>query len=215
MPDQKFCISCGSQLDKDEVYCSNCGMKVGSNESTFLVKTDEKSKVSTSSQSYSEPISPSITQPVSQPLPTQPQPRKSREDPSWKSLEKWVSLGGQFSWVLFVIWIIVRLISIIVLGIVPDTRVKGWFYVFWGFLSITVIIYLGITFLKPFAIKCKEKDWSYLVNDVIVFDIYRIPKMLVLGLVLLIFSSWGSSLVILVSLFIIFMGPEEVQWKTA
>ena len=77
------------------------------------------------------------------------------------------------------------------------------------------MVYLVWTYGKIYAQKCKEKDWSFLVNDVLVIGSFRIPKMLAYGIIMC-FFTYGTAIILIVApaLLIIFMGPEEFSWST-
>lgn len=184
---EKFCPSCGTAITNEEIYCPNCGFEIASNKPGAPTMPEK----SLHQRDTSKP-----------------------SDSTWKSLEDWVVLGGEFSWILFAISIIIRIISTVTNGILPSGT-KGLGFVIWSSLSIAISVYLGVMFIKPFAEKCKAKDWYFLVNDVVTIGDYRIPKMLILGIALQIFSYWGGSLVLIVAILIIILGPEKVNWKVS
>ena len=158
-----------------------------------------------------------------------------QKNDTWSSIEKWVALAGKFSWVWLLIQILIGFIA--VLGYLA--AIAAWtiqiealaptdlFYaeftaakaqlvgqVVWYFIGVAVSLAAIIIFVRPFAAKCGERDWDFLVNDVIVIAGYRIPKMLILGVVLEIFTQgYGGLLVLIPVLLILFLGPVPVQWK--
>ncbi len=162
-----------------------------------------------------------------------------QKNDTWSSIEKWVALAGKFSWIWLLVQVLIGLIAVIgyfaliaayqaQLDALVSTDI---FYaeflaqwtaakaqlvgqVVWYFISVVITLAALIIFVRPFAIKCGERDWEFLVNDVIVIAGYRIPKMLILGVVLEIFTQgYGGLLVLIPVLLILFLGPVPVQWK--
>ena len=88
--------------------------------------------------------------------------------------------------------------------------IYGWFYLIGAILAFI----FAIAFVRPrFSNKWAEKDYDYLLNDVIKLGNVRIPLFLIIGIILEIFLAWWGGLIILVPLLIlIFAGPKEYQW---
>ena len=136
---------------------------------------------------------------------------KSTQQPTsnsfWNANEKYVVLAGKFSWVLLILYVIWTLFFNVIFN-------DGVGEVIWGLIRIALIIGISSIFLKDFVAKCIAKDWYFLVNDVIIIADYRIPKMLFYSIILTIFAyGWGSLLVLIVAIVVIFVGPEKVVWK--
>ncbi|QEE15835.1 zinc ribbon domain-containing protein [Promethearchaeum syntrophicum] len=135
---------------------------------------------------------------------------RTRDDSTWKSLEEFVSFLGKFS------WIILAIISIfLIIGAIISFIGGGIFAGVWNLLSVVAMAYLVWTYGKIYAEKSKEKDWSFLVNDVFVIGSIQIPKMLAYGIIVAICTySAGVVLIVLPALLIMFMGPEEFSFNT-
>ena len=135
---------------------------------------------------------------------------RTRDDSTWKSLEDIISFLGKFSWIILAIIAIGLIIAAIVSFIA-----SGFFAGIWNLISVAMMAYLVWTYGKIYAQKCKEKDWSFLVNDVLVIGSFQMPKMLAYGIVISIFT-YGTAIILIVApaLLIIFMGPEEFNWST-
>ncbi len=83
----------------------------------------------------------------------------------------------------------------------------------WAILGGVISLFLAGIFIKPFAIGCSNKDWAGLLNDVWIFGKKQVPKMLVVGILLEIFSDgWGGLLVLIPAIVIIILGPVKHQW---
>ena len=162
-----------------------------------------------------------------------------QKNDTWSSIEKWVALAGKFSWVWLLLQIVIGLFITIAafapiaflqvqidalvttdalyeLYLAPLAAAKAQYVraIVWYFIGAAVSITALIIFILPFAHKCGERDWEFLVNDVVVIAGYRIPKMLILGVVLEIFTQgYGGLLVLIPVLLILFLGPVPVQWK--
>jgi len=135
---------------------------------------------------------------------------RTRDDSTWKSLEDIISFVGKFSWIILAFiafWLVFwAILSFIGSGIVTGV---------WNLLSVAIMAYLVWTYGKIYAQKCKEKDWSFLVNDVLVIGSIKIPKMLVYGILICIFTyGTGIILIVLPALLTMFMGPEEFSFST-
>ena len=179
-----------------EKFCAECGSRLEGAKicpkcGAELVEAPEPAKeVSTTKSTKSTP--------------------KTRDESTWKSLEDVISFLGKFSWIILAI-IAIGLIIVAIFSFIAD----GIFAGIWNLLSVAVMAYLVWTYGKIYAQKSKEKDWSFLVNDVLVIGSFRIPKMLAYGIVISIFT-YGTAIILIVapSLLIIFMGPEEFSWST-
>ena len=182
---EKFCPECGTVLEGATV-CPKCGFDLTAAPSKPAKKAK---KASTSGSKKSAP--------------------RSGDNSTFKSLENIISFVGKFSWIILAIISIFLIIGAIV-NFFED--IIGWGIV--KLVGVAIMAYLIWTYGKIYAQKCKEKDWSFLVNDVMVLGSIRIPKMLLYGIVVaLITYGMGVILIILPALLIIFAGPEEFSWK--
>ena len=138
-----------------------------------------------------------------------PTPR-SGNDSTWKSLEDIIAFVGRFSWIILAFIAVILIISAI-LSFIGSGIVLG----IWNLLSVAIMAYLIWTYGKVYSQKSKEKDWSFLVNDVLVIGSIQIPKMLAYGIVICIFTyGTGIILIVLPALLTMFMGPEEFSFTT-
>ena len=89
--------------------------------------------------------------------------------------------------------------------------IYGWLYIIGGILGII----FAVALVKPrFSDKWADKDYDYLLNDVVKIGSVRIPLFLIIGIILEILLSWVGGLIILIPLLIlIFAGPKEYKWK--
>ncbi len=182
---EKFCPECGTQLEGTTV-CPKCGFDLAA-APPKPVKTAKKA--STSGSKKSKP--------------------KTGDNSTWNSLEDIISFVGKFSWIILAIIAIFSIIGAI-LSFIGDALGMGIIQL----VGVAIMAYLVWTYGKIYAQKCKEKDWSFLVNDVMVIGSIQIPKMLLYGIVVsFITYGMGVILIILPALLIIFAGPEEYSWK--
>lgn len=173
---------------------------------------------------------------------TEPKPKKQKEkktktkkkggNPNWKKIEDYVSLIGKWAWLILVINGIIYIIAGIwglswtsvaastatsvgvysyVAGDIAYLTATYVWYIIGGIITIVIAI---LIIKRRFSDYCAAKDWDHLLNDVLIVSNYRIPWMLIFGIVLTIFSQWWGGLSVLVpALLLIFWGPKEYQWK--
>ncbi len=93
---------------------------------------------------------------------------------------------------------------------IASLTLYGVMYIIGGILGII----FAVAFVKPrFSNKWADKDYDYLLNDVVKIGSARIPLFLIIGIILEIFMSWWGGLIIIVPLLIlIFAGPKEYKW---
>ncbi len=141
----------------------------------------------------------------------------------WNAIEKYVVLAGKYSWV----FLLINMISYIIAGIsaivaeVALSNLTGGSTSFgllwagiWMILGAIVSGALLYFFVLPFSKKVGAKDYPYLTNDVMLFGKIRMPKMLILGIILEIFTQgWGGLLVLMPGLCICFLGPVYMRWR--
>ena len=183
---EKFCADCGTRLEGAKI-CPKCGLELS--EDTPTTAEEANKMQAKKSAKKSAP--------------------KTRDDSTWKSLENVIAFVGRFSWIILAI-IAFFLIILAILNFIGDIIGGGIFKL----VGVAIMAYLVWTYGRIYAQKSKEKDWSFLVNDVLVIGSFRIPKMLAYGLVVCIFSyGFGVILIVLPALLIMYMGPEEFNWK--
>ena len=147
--------------------------------------------------------------------------KKEKKD-SWDSVKN-IAIGmGKWSWIVLLIEGIIYTIlglyilawAVVIVGLLPydptTLVIYGVMYLIGGLLALV----LSVAFVKPrFSNKWKEEDYDYLLNDVVKIGSFRIPLMLIFGIILEILLSWWGGLIILVPLLLlIFMGPKEYKW---
>jgi len=157
---------------------------------------------------------------------------KERTSSGWISIENFVSFLGEWAWVIlliegsiFILWGIIGLIWVSGAGAVAQQAgaaglfaVDLAFYAFWYtwyLIGGIITIVLAIIFVKPrFSDKWADRDYDYLLNDVIQIGSIRIPLMLIIGIIISIFLLiWGGLIILIPLLLLIFMGPKEYEWK--
>ncbi|TFG30240.1 MAG: hypothetical protein EU532_01255 [Promethearchaeota archaeon] len=160
--------------------------------------------------------------------PKKPKPKKSSGDEGLMNLANFL---GKIAWIIvliegfiFIFWGIYYLYwaSVVtqvseqygvysyVAADIATLTLYGVLYIIGGILGIL----FAVAFVKPrFSNKWADKDYDYLLNDVIKLGSTRIPLFLIIGIILEIFMSWWGGLIILVPLLIlIFAGPKEYKW---
>ena len=187
---EKFCPECGQRLEGAKI-CPKCGFEIPEETPTTA---EEASK--------------SVTKKATKKATKKSTPR-SGDDSTWKSLENIISFVGKFSWIILAI-IAIWLIIGAIINFLGD--IIGWGIV--QLVGVAIMAYLVWTYGKIYSQKCKEKDWSFLVNDVLVIGSFQMPKMLAYGIVVA-FITYGTGVILIVlpALLIIFAGPEEFSWK--
>ena len=86
----------------------------------------------------------------------------------------------------------------------------------WGIISTILEILLSWFWVKPkFSDKCVARDWDGLLDDVLLLGEFRIPWMLVMGILLEIFGyGWIGLTVLGPAIVIIFFGPRQpYNWR--
>jgi hypothetical protein len=173
--------------------------------------------------SESEP-SPGQEEPSSKPEPkakSKPAQKKGPSD-AWNSLEKFVIIIGTWAWLIGLISGIILVLSGIA-GLVAS-QLGSYLWLGFGYGTgtniwniiggaINIIISLAIV-LPRFSMKCKNEDWDFLYNDVLVLGNFRFPLMLLWGGLLTVFSYWGGAGVLFSAFVLLFAGPKTYEWFT-
>ncbi|MBD3213406.1 MAG: hypothetical protein GF311_12430 [Candidatus Lokiarchaeota archaeon] len=153
-----------------------------------------------------------------------PKPAPSKEPSSiWETLEPIVTIAGTWAWVIAALNGLISIIMIFVtlspwLPLLTNplyAQFIPWATIVWYIIVAIVEVLFAIAILRPrFSNKCKEQDWDYLLNDVLVLGNFRFPWMFVWAIILTIFSwsYWGGAAVWFCAFVIIFMGPKPYQW---
>jgi len=160
-------------------------------------------------------------QPESKPAP-EPEPQKSVASDTWDSLKDVVKIIGTWAWLVGLISGIVYILTGIV-GVVTSQIGYSLLGISYGIVSniwhiisgaINIIIALAIV-LPRFSMKCKNEDWDFLLNDVLVLGNFRFPLMLLWGGLLAGFGyGWGGAAVLIPAFMLLFAGPKPYEWTT-
>ncbi len=142
----------------------------------------------------------------------------------WKHAS-WVSTLGKWAWIIVIINGIIEIIYYIVLiaevaalnaTLPPELQIPIPFWNIWSLIWGVIIILIGYIIIRPkFSEKCAAKDWDALYNWFLSIGDFKIPWMLIWGIIVEIFSLWWwGGLVILIPAFVlIFAGPKPYDWK--
>ncbi|MGV9171812.1 MAG: hypothetical protein ACOC44_00410 [Promethearchaeia archaeon] len=154
----------------------------------------------------------------------------------WDNLKDYVITIGKWAWVicfinglLYIIWGIFGLswigvleaeaasygeYSEYILGAQAEISYLMGLYIWYIVAGIITIIFSIFYVKRRFSNKCAEEDWDYLYNDVLLIGNFRIPWMLVFGILFEIFGQWWGGIPILFpAIVLLFFGPKEFQWK--
>ncbi|RLI63706.1 MAG: hypothetical protein DRO88_09235 [Promethearchaeia archaeon] len=194
--EQKFCPNCGAILEGKSI-CSQCGFDMES-------QADANTKINTADApgmiSY-----------------------ENTNKNVWNTIEKYVVFTGKWSWLVLIGNILVYLIAGIIAligGIALNRNIGGnignaaigsgiWMMI--GAILSGLLIFF---FVLPFSKKIAARDYNFLVNDVVVLGKLRLPKMLLLGIILEVFTQgWGGLFVLVPALCICFLGPAYMRWR--
>jgi len=181
----KFCPECGAELGGNKI-CEKCGY-----ETSQTVKKEAKTQPASSGEAAS----------------------------NWQNVEPFVTLLGKWAWVIAIINGLVYLIWGIY-GLIVGISFPSFIFIsptdIWYIISGIITILIAIIIVKPrFSSKCAAKDWDYLLNDVLTLGNFRIPWMLIWGIIIEIFGNWWGGLPIIIpALLLIFMGPKPYDWTT-
>ncbi|MHA1792378.1 MAG: hypothetical protein ACTSVI_07015 [Promethearchaeota archaeon] len=141
--------------------------------------------------------------------------------PAWEHLKPIVRPIGIYSWVISLIigisWLIYALvilmptmISLSYLGFPVGGIIAQ---IVWYIICTIVIIIISIFYVaRVFSKSVKAEEWQFLVDDVIKFGKFRLPKMLFFGIILEIFGYYAGIPILIAGLIIIFAGPVKMVW---
>ncbi len=132
--------------------------------------------------------------------------------PNWPDIETFVSELGKWAWLIAIfvgiLYFLLGITSSIIFWITPTD--------IWYIIGGLIVIILGIIIVKPkFSDKCASRDWDFLLNHVLILGNFRIPWMLIWGIIIEVFGNWWGGLPIIIpALLLILMGPKPYNWTT-
>jgi hypothetical protein len=150
-----------------------------------------------------------------------PEPKKEPKPASdrWSSVEQIVYQLGRFAWIIEIIsGVVLIILAIYGFAVSASLWWLGGLAIaddVWYLISGIIAIILGFFIIRPkFSNKCAEKDWDFLLNDVILLGNFRFPKMLLWGILAEIFGyGWGGLAILIPAFLLLFMGPKPYNWK--
>lgn len=172
--------------------------------------------------------------------PSEPEPETAKETPSsepeaapepkpeptpepatdlWDSLKGITKIVGQWAWLVGlisgIVYLIWGLIDLFTWGLTALKYGYGYSLIWYIISGIACIIISLVIVLPRFSMKCKNEDWDYLLNDVLVLGTFRFPLMLLWGALLAIFGyGWGGAAVLVPAFILLFAGPKPYEWTT-
>lgn len=140
-----------------------------------------------------------------------PAKKKGEKSESWSKAEPWVVGLGRFAWLIGIAAAAVYIIYGITLLPIRWYIGTGIWYIASGAAAAVLSLIYG---LGSFSKTCADKDWNFLVNDVIKFGSLRVPKMLFFGILIAVFSNgWGAAGFLIPAILIFVIQPVKMQWK--
>ena len=195
MAKSKFCPECGTALPSGSKICEKCGIELQTESTATKAKKSARPKKQVGSNDI------------------------------WNALETiivdWV---GRYAWLVLILIPLIMLVVtlattipviLVALGLgIPAGSAAG--NLAWAIISTILEILLSWFWVKPkFSDKCVARDWDGLLDDVLLLGEYRIPWMLVMGILLEIFGyGWIGLFVLGPAIVIIFFGPRQpYNWR--
>ncbi|UYP44315.1 hypothetical protein NEF87_000600 [Candidatus Lokiarchaeum ossiferum] len=184
----QFCPECGRPLGINDV-CENCGHNINlqvETQENLSSPAEKKENESITNQTHINP-----------------------HRHLWNPIEKVVVILGTYGWIfsaaislLFLILSFIGVIASFSANFLIDLLFSGF------------ALFLSVQYGKKFAERVKARDWYYIVNNVWIIGSFRIPKMLVIGLILVpLLNWWGGWIILLPVIAITFIGPVPTQWS--
>ena len=154
---------------------------------------------------------------------------ETREQPgSWQHAS-WVSPLGKWAWIII---IVIAIISLIVNILLIPPAVAAWealreYYEFlgqpmplipiggfiWEIIADIIAILISFAIIRPkFSNKCASQDWDALYDWTLTLGNFKIPWMLIWGIILEVFGWWAGLSVLIPALMLIFLGPKPYNW---
>jgi hypothetical protein len=136
----------------------------------------------------------------------------------------WVSQLGKWAWILGLINGILE----IIFGIVGIATYFYWVSIdpiyryyyssafgIWNLIAGIIIILLSFIIIRPkFSNKCAAMDWDALYEWYLPLGSFKLPWMLVWGVVFEIIGwyGWAGIAILLPAIFLLFIGPKQYNW---
>ena len=144
----------------------------------------------------------------------------------------WVSTLGKWAWIILILQSIISIIFALIglsttialweasrpyydlLGLpMPPMPIGGFI---WSLIGVIIILAVSFVIIKPkFSKPCGDKDWDSLYDWTLALGNFRIPWMLIWGIVLELFSWYyvAGLVVLLPAIMLLFFGPKEYKWS--
>ena len=145
----------------------------------------------------------------------------------------WVSQLGKWAWIILILQAIISIIVELfwlsvtlaaweslrpyynLMGLpMPPMPIGGFI---WPLIGAIILLAVSIVIIKPkFSKPCGDKDWDALFEWTLTLGNFRIPWMLIWGIILELFSwyYWAGLSVLVPAVMLIFMGPKEYNWSS-
>ena len=200
--EKKFCANCGSIISNGNV-CSKCGY----NQDDGTPEPQEPNNANTTQNSTGQAGTTYAYE--------------NTNVNTWNTIENAVVFAGKFSWILVIINVIAYIITAIANFVAIAAAVAADIPLpipvitpVWYLIGAVASVAFSIIFVLPFSKRVANREWHFLVNDVIIIGNIRVPKMIIIGIIVEIFGQgWGGLFVLLPAILICFLGPAYMQWR--
>ncbi|MBD3353830.1 MAG: hypothetical protein GF364_20275 [Candidatus Lokiarchaeota archaeon] len=196
----KFCPNCGAEL-KGAKFCPECGYDTS--EEVFSAQDDAKETQAKSKEQKGEASG-------------KFEPFSGKPNPVWDFIGPYMPEIGKWGWLaLIILNAIVFLVDIIAYAIANAIIPVGGFPVY-SLIALIVNVVLSLLWIKPkFAEPLVEQKYAKVLEDVIEIKNFRIPIILLVGIIVEIFGYGWTGLVVLAPVLIILLfGPVPYYWTT-
>lgn len=133
--------------------------------------------------------------------------------------ESFTSALGKWTWIITFISGLINFIyglywTIYFLGFPYGTLFIG--YPLFELIAGILVMLISFAIIKPkISSKCASKDWDAIYNWHLKLGSFKLPWMLVWGIIISIFSwyYWGGVPIFILFILLYFMGPKEYKWS--
>jgi len=128
----------------------------------------------------------------------------------------WVSTLGKWAWIIGILNGVIGILYIVAYSFILWRYPLYWGSQIWNIISIIIGIVISFLVIKPkFSKPCEEKDWDALYSWVLDLGGFKVPWMVIWGILLLIFGwwSWAGYAVLIPAVMLLFAGPKEYKWS--